>query len=97
MDWREKLKATRKGSKKTPSGVSSPEAASPAAPSQAATSPPQPAEAAELGATSRVAGHVGQEHRGHLLWQPEVKGALLSTSAPRSYQQDLTLEKESAV
>jgi len=52
VDWREKLKATRKGSKKGPSAVPSPEAASPAAPSQAATSPPQPGEAADLGMTA---------------------------------------------
>ncbi|DBB04500.1 TPA: hypothetical protein ACH3X1_012595 [Trebouxia sp. C0004] len=52
VDWREKLKATRKGSKKGPSAVSSPEAAPPAAPSQAATSPSQPGEAAELGMTA---------------------------------------------
>jgi len=52
VDWREKLKATRKGSKKGPSAVSSPEAAPSAAPSQAATSPPQPGEAADLGMTA---------------------------------------------
>lgn len=52
VDWRDKLKATRKGSKKGPSAVSSPEAAPSAAPSQAATSPPQPGEAAELGMTA---------------------------------------------
>lgn len=51
MDWREKLKATRKGSKKAPA-VSSLEAATPAAPSQATTSPPKPGEAAELGVTA---------------------------------------------
>ncbi|KAL0033200.1 hypothetical protein WJX79_009065 [Trebouxia sp. C0005] len=51
VDWREKLKATRKGSKKAPA-VSSLEAATPAAPSQATTSPPKPGEAAELGVTA---------------------------------------------
>lgn len=52
VDWREKLKATRKGSKKGSSTSSSPEPAASAAQPQPAQSPSESAQAAELAMTA---------------------------------------------